>query len=70
MPKKSLQWTGHASFGELLGPRTYGHWDATGTMCWIDPDAEAYCLLFTTLPQESESRFLARISNIVGAAIV
>jgi hypothetical protein len=39
-------------------------------MCWIDPGAEAYCLLFTTQPQEPESRFLARISNIVSAAIV
>jgi CubicO group peptidase (beta-lactamase class C family) len=66
-----LNWPDHPSnFGELLGPRTYGHWGATGTMCWIDPDAEAYCILFTTQPQEPESRFLARVSNIVGAALI
>jgi CubicO group peptidase (beta-lactamase class C family) len=66
-----LQWPGHsANFGDLLGPRTYGHWGATGTVCWIDPDAEAFCILFTTQPQEPDGRFLARICNIVAAAVV
>jgi CubicO group peptidase (beta-lactamase class C family) len=66
-----LNWPGHSSnFGDLLGPRTYGHWGATGTLCWIDPDAEAYCILFTTQPQEPEGRFLARVSNVVCAALV
>lgn len=66
-----LNWPGHSSnFGDLLGPRTYGHWGATGTLCWIDPDAEAYLILFTTQPQEPEGRFLARMSNVVASAIV
>lgn len=66
-----LNWPGHsANFGDLLGPRTYGHWGATGTVCWLDPDAEAFCILFTTEPQEPEGRFLARLSNILAAAIV
>ncbi|MEK6237704.1 MAG: beta-lactamase family protein, partial [Planctomycetales bacterium] len=26
------------SWGELLGPRVYGHSGATGTLAWIDPD--------------------------------
>jgi CubicO group peptidase (beta-lactamase class C family) len=65
-----LNWQGHsANFGDLLGPRTYGHWGATGTMCWIDPDAEAFLILFTTQPQEPEGRFLARLSNAVAAAL-
>jgi CubicO group peptidase (beta-lactamase class C family) len=65
-----LNWPAHsASFGDLLGPRTYGHWGATGTVCWIDPDAEAFCVLFTTQPQEPEGRFLARICNMVAAAL-
>jgi CubicO group peptidase (beta-lactamase class C family) len=65
-----LNWPGHSSnFGDLLGPRTYGHWGSTGTLCWIDPDAEAFCILFTTEPQEPEGRFLARISNLVAAAL-
>jgi CubicO group peptidase (beta-lactamase class C family) len=66
-----LNWPGHsASFGDLLGPRTFGHWGATGTLAWIDPDAEAFLVLFTTQPQEPEGRYLARISNMVCAARV
>jgi CubicO group peptidase (beta-lactamase class C family) len=66
-----LNWPGHsANFGDLLGPRSYGHWGATGTVCWIDPDAEAFCILFTTQPQEPQGRFLARVSNIVAGALV
>jgi CubicO group peptidase (beta-lactamase class C family) len=65
-----LNWPAHpANFGDLLGPRTYGHWGATGTLCWIDPDAEVFCVLFTTQPQEPEGRLLARVSNIVAAAL-
>jgi CubicO group peptidase (beta-lactamase class C family) len=66
-----LNWPGHsASFGDLLGPRTFGHWGATGTLVWIDPDAESFLVLFTTQPQEPEGRYLARISNMVCAAMV
>jgi CubicO group peptidase (beta-lactamase class C family) len=66
-----LNWPGHsASFGDLLGPRTFGHWGVTGTLVWIDPDADAYLVLFTTQPQEPEGRYLARISNMVCAAMV
>jgi CubicO group peptidase (beta-lactamase class C family) len=66
-----LNWPAHsANFGDLLGPRTYGHWGATGTLCWIDPDAAAFCLLFTTQPQGDDGRFLARLSNVVAATMV
>ncbi len=66
-----LNWPAHsANFGDLLGPRAYGHWGATGTVCWIDPDAEAFFILFTTQPQEPEGRFLARASNAFCAALV
>jgi CubicO group peptidase (beta-lactamase class C family) len=66
-----LNWPGNsANFGDLLGPGTYGHWGATGTLCWISPEAEAFFLLFTTQPQEPEGRFLARLSNVVAAALV
>jgi CubicO group peptidase (beta-lactamase class C family) len=66
-----LNWQGHsANFGDLLGPRTYGHWGATGTVCWIDPEPETFCILFTTQPQEPEGRFLARVCNLVAAAVV
>lgn len=66
-----LQWPGHsANFGDLTGPRAYGHWGATGTLCWIDPDADAFLILFTTQPQGDEGRYLARISNIVASALI
>ncbi len=66
-----LNWQGHSSnFGDLLGPRTYGHWGATGTLTWIDPDTEAFLVLFTTQPQEPEGKFLSRLSNMVAAALV
>lgn len=66
-----LRWPGDsAHFGDLLGPAAYGHWGATGTLCWLDPDADAFCILFTNLPQEAEDgRRLALISNTVAAAI-
>lgn len=66
-----LQWPAHsANFGDLLGPRTFGHWGATGTLCWLDPDLDAFCILFTTQPQGEDGRFLARLSNVVAAALV
>jgi CubicO group peptidase (beta-lactamase class C family) len=65
-----LNWPGHsANFGDLLGPRTFGHWGATGTLCWMDPDGELFCVLLTTQPQGDDGRFLARVSNVVAAAV-
>ncbi len=65
-----LNWPGTpSSFGELLGPRTYGHWGATGTLCWLDPDANAFMILFTTQPLEADGRFLARVANVVAGAM-
>ena len=64
-----LNWPAHsANFGDLLGPRTYGHWGATGTVLWIDPDAGVFTLILTTLPQEPSGKYLARLSNAVAAA--
>ena len=64
-----LNWPAHsANFGDLLGPRTYGHWGATGTVLWIDPDAGLFTLILTTLPQEPSGKYLARLSNAVAAA--
>jgi CubicO group peptidase (beta-lactamase class C family) len=66
-----LNWPGEpSSFGDLLGPRTYGHWGATGTLCWVDPDADAFLVLLTTQPGGDEGRHLARVSNSVAASLV
>ncbi len=66
-----LNWPGSPStFGDLLGPRTFGHWGSTGTLCWIDPDANAFMILFTTQPLEADGRFLARVANVVAGALI
>ena len=66
-----LSWPGQsAHFGDLLGPWTFGHWGATGTLCWIDPESDAFLVLFTTEPCEEEGRCVAKVSNVVAAAIV
>jgi CubicO group peptidase (beta-lactamase class C family) len=67
-----LNWPAEpGTFGDLLGPRAYGHWGATGTLCWMDPDAEAFFILFTTQPLGNDGQLLyARLSNAVAAALV
>ena len=59
-----------SSWGDLLGPRTFGHTGATGTMCWIDPDREGFCLLFTTAIRSKAPWRLVSLSNAVAAAFV
>jgi CubicO group peptidase (beta-lactamase class C family) len=64
-----LNWPAHsANFGDLLGPATYGHWGATGTVMWIDPDRGVYAVILTSQPQEPGGQFLARLSNVLAAA--
>ncbi len=66
-----LNWPGQpGSFGDLLGPRVTGHWGATGTLCWIDPDAQAFFILFTTEPLDDQRHPLARVANAVAAALL
>lgn len=65
-----LQWPGaSANFGDLPGPRSFGHWGSTGTLCWIDPDADAFFVLLTTEPQDPEGRYLTAVSNAVAASL-
>ncbi|MFP6762514.1 MAG: serine hydrolase domain-containing protein [Planctomycetaceae bacterium] len=66
-----LNWPAHsANFGDFPGERTYGHWGATGTVTWIDPDLEAFMVLLTTRPQEPHGTWLAKLSNMVATAFV
>jgi len=66
-----MNWPSHvASYGDLLGPRTYGHWGATGTMIWIDPDRDTAAIILSTQPFERSGSHLARLSNAIAAAIV
>ncbi len=64
-----LNWPAHsANFGDLLGPNTFGHWGATGTVMWIDPDQHLFSVILTTTPQEPSGRSLSRLSNATAAA--
>src|SRR5262249_1805012 len=66
-----LNWPAHSSnFGDLLGLRAYGHWGATGTLCWLDPDADAFCILFTTQPGGADGPDLPPLPNAGAAALV
>lgn len=58
------------SWGELLGPATFGHVGATGTMAWIDPRALAFCILFTSAPLAQNQWRLVRLSNAVAASFL
>jgi CubicO group peptidase (beta-lactamase class C family) len=60
-----LSWPAHsANFGDFLGPNTFGHWGATGTVLWVDPDQDTFFVLLTTRPQEPHGKHLAQISNM------
>jgi CubicO group peptidase (beta-lactamase class C family) len=64
-----LAWPGQSeNFGDLVGSKAFGHWGATGTLCWVDPVSDLFCILLTTQPQGDHGHYLARISNIVASA--
>lgn len=60
--------TGH-TFCDLLGTQAYGHWGATGTMCWLDPASQTFCLVFTSAPLDAGKWRFVSVSNVVAAAI-
>jgi CubicO group peptidase (beta-lactamase class C family) len=57
------------AFGDLLGPRAFGHLGATGTVTFCDPDLELAVALFTNEPLDNSRRVLARVSNAVVASV-
>ena len=59
-----------SSWGDNLGPNVFGHTGATGTMCWMDPDRDGYCLLFTSAIRSRAPWRLVNLSNIVASAFV
>ena len=58
---------GNRAFSELLSPQAFGHGGATGTMLWIAPELDGFCVLLTTFNRWD---YLLRISNAVVAAFV
>ncbi len=66
-----MNWPAHAaSYGDLPGPRTFGHWGATGTMFWMDPDRDAAAVILSTRPFEQSGSHLGRLSNAIAAAML
>ena len=59
-----------SSWGDLLGPDVFGHTGATGTMCWMDPDRDGFCLLFTSAIRSRAPYRLVHLSNIIASAFV
>jgi len=59
--------SGH--FGNLLGPRAYGHSGATGTVLWIDPDRDAFAIVLTTQPKDPLNLYRNRLSNAIAASL-
>lgn len=58
------QWASHAaSFGDFLSTDCVGHWGATGTLMWIDPQRSAYSVILTTTPYENSRVAIQRLSN-------
>ncbi len=64
-----LQWSNHSStFGDLVSPSTFGHWGATGTMLWIDPERDSFAVVLTTQPLDPNGAPFQKLSNAIVAA--
>jgi CubicO group peptidase (beta-lactamase class C family) len=58
------------SWSDLLDRTVYGHTGATGTLAWIDPQMDGFCLIFTTAVRSKAPWRLVQLSNAVAAAFV
>lgn len=66
-----MQWANHAnSFGDFVSSRTFGHWGATGTVLWIDPDRESFTLILSTQPLDPDGAPFQRLSNAIVGSFV
>lgn len=64
-----MNWPDHrGTFGDLLSDSAYGHWGATGTLYWIDPQRDMAAVLISTQPLGKEQSPLTRLSNAIVAA--
>ena len=58
------------SWGDTLGRHVFGHTGATGTMAWMDPAMQGFCLLWTTAIRSRAPWRLVRLSNVVASSFV
>jgi CubicO group peptidase (beta-lactamase class C family) len=55
---------------DLLGPHIFGHLGSTGTLFWVDPKTEGFCIIFTSGERARGPWRLVALSNAVAAAFV
>jgi CubicO group peptidase (beta-lactamase class C family) len=59
------------TFGRHCSARTFGHYGATGTIAWADPQTQLLCVLLTTKPaDESRSHLLGPVSDLVSGSAI
>jgi CubicO group peptidase (beta-lactamase class C family) len=60
------QWCSHpASFGDFVSSNCIGHWGATGTLMWIDPDQSSFGVILSTTPYEESQSAIQRLANAI-----
>jgi CubicO group peptidase (beta-lactamase class C family) len=66
-----FNWPAHNTcFCDLLSESAFGHWGATGTLFWIDPERDAAAVILSTQPLDFGSGpVLTRLSNMIAAAL-
>jgi CubicO group peptidase (beta-lactamase class C family) len=55
---------------DLLPATAFGHLGATGTLFWIDPQQQAFGLIFTTMERDRAPWRLVHLSNALAAALI
>lgn len=63
-----FNWPDHTTcFSDFVSAETYGHWGATGTMMWIDPKTQMWCVILTNQPYEISQIVIQRLSNYIAS---
>jgi CubicO group peptidase (beta-lactamase class C family) len=63
-----LNWPDHnGCFSDFLPATAAGHWGATGTLMWLDPNSGRWCVILTNQPFERSQRAIQQLSNLIAA---
>ncbi|TWT47002.1 Penicillin-binding protein 4* [Thalassoglobus neptunius] len=64
-----MNWTDHrGTFTDLANEHVFGHWGATGTLMWIDPNTQTAVVILSTHPASRSVSPLVNLSNQIVAA--
>ncbi len=65
-----MNWGAHpACFCDLLPAEAYGHWGATGTLFWINPQNSTAAVILSSQPTDRDRSPLIRVSNAIAASL-